>query len=40
MHNVENKIAVGLYYRGDITPFEVHAAIKRFKDSQDVNCKF
>ena len=40
MHSVENKIAVGLYYRGDITPFEVHSALKRFKDSQDANCKF
>jgi hypothetical protein len=31
MHGVENKIAVGLYYRGDIAPFEAHQSLAALK---------
>jgi hypothetical protein len=31
MHGVESKIAVGLYYRGDVNPFEVFQSLRALK---------
>jgi hypothetical protein len=40
MHSVQNKIAIGLYYRGDVTPYEVFKSLQLKKESKNVNCVF
>jgi hypothetical protein len=32
MHGVENKIAVGLYYQGDVNPFEVYESLRKLRE--------
>lgn len=40
MHGIDNKIAVGLFYRGDITPYEVRESLKKVRHDKNSNCIF